>query len=277
MLKYFTTLKNSEITSIAIGGFDGIHIGHQKLIEKLDENGILFVIDKGYSNLTPEAIKCKYVKNGCIFVDLKDIKDLSPLEFIEFLKKIFPNLKRIIVGYDFSFGKDRNGDTNLLKKYFEVEIIDEVIIDGISVHSKIIREYLKKGNIQFVNKLLGRPYRIIAKTMKGQGIGREKLVSTINLQKSNFLLPKEGVYATKTKVKNKWYISATFIGKRESVDGNFAIETHLIDSYIDFLPDEVEVVFYDFVRDNKKFDTLRELKNQILKDISYIKDFFDKK
>ena len=279
MLKSFTTLQNDEITSIAIGGFDGIHLGHQKLIKQLDDRGVLLVIDKGFSTLTPGTIKCGYVENGCIFLDLQDIKNLSPIEFVNFLKQNFPSLKKIVVGYDFAFGKDKSGNAQFLKNFFDTVVVKEVIVDGVSVHSKVIREYIKQGKIKEANKLLGRAYSIIGKRVVGQGIGSKELVATINIENNrDFLLPKDGVYATKTRVDDKLYLSATFIGKRDSVDGSFAIETHLIDEKIESLKDEeIEIEFYDFVRDNKKFATLNELKRQILEDIKKIKDTFENK
>jgi len=181
------------------------------------------------------------------------------------------------VGYDFKFGKNRQGSLKKLKKEFDLKVVDEVKIGTISVHSQVIRELLKDAKIKEANKLLGRIYSITSKTKKGQGLGKKELVATINLADCDFLLPKDGVYATKTVIENKEFLSATFIGKRDSTDGEFAIETHLIDTKINFLPKEVEIKFYDFVRDNKKFDTLSELKKQIKSDITKIKEIFETK
>ena len=277
MLRFSTTLKSSEITSIAIGGFDGMHRGHQKLVKELDKSGVILVIDKGHSNLTPSNNRCRYVKNGCVFVDLDDIRDMGDEVFINFLKVNFPSLKRVVVGYDFRFGKNRQGSLEKLKKEFDLKVVDEVKTDGISVHSQVIRELLKDAKIKEANKLLGRTYSITGKTKNGQGLGAKELVATINLANSDFLLPKDGVYATKTVVENKEFLSATFIGNRDSTDGEFAVETHLLDTKIDFLPKEVEIKFFDFVRDNKKFDTLLSLKKQIKKDLKYIKEIFETK
>ena len=277
MLRFSTTLKSDEITSIAIGGFDGMHKAHRELFKRLDERGVLLVIDKGFSNLTPDDKRNDYFKNGCIFLNLGDIKELSDKEFIKFLKSSFPSLKKIVVGYDFRFGKNRSGSLNLLKEEFELVIIEEVMIENLSVHSQTIRELLKVGDIKKANKLLGREYEIISFTKKGQGLGKERLVATINLEKSRFLLPKNGVYATKTKVENEWLKSITFIGHRQSTDGEFAVETHLIEKDIDFIPKEVSIKFFDFVRDNKKFDTIDSLKNQIQKDIKKAKGLLETK
>ena len=165
----------------------------------------------------------------------------------------------------------------LLKDEFELEIVDEVKVDSLSVHSQTIRELLKVGDITMANKLLGRAYEIVSTTKRGQGIGRVELVATINLDKTNFLLPKNGVYATKTKVGGLWQDSVTFIGHRISTDGDFAVETHLIDKSLDFLPKEVEIKFFDFVRDNKKFDTIDGLKKQIEDDIEKTKAILEAK
>ncbi len=277
MLRSFTTLKNEEITSIAIGGFDGMHKAHQELFKKLDKNGLILVIDKGFSNLTPNKYRCKFFKNGCIFLNLSDVKELSAKEFIEFLKDSFPSLKKVVVGYDFRFGKNRDGDITLLKSEFDLEVVEEIKIDGVSVHSQTIREFLQDGNITMSNKLLGRNYQITSFTKSGQGLGKEKLVPTINLKKTDFLLPKSGVYATKTKIEKEWHNSITFIGHRVTTDGEFAVETHLLDKNIDFLPTKVDIMFFNFIRDNKRFDTIEALKKQIQKDIKKAKVILETK
>ncbi|WP_456479832.1 riboflavin kinase, partial [Nautilia sp.] len=186
----------------AIGGFDGMHLGHQALIKRAD---MLVVIEKG-SNLTPGTDRCDYTTLPCKFFDLNDIKDLSPIEFICVLKKL--NITKIVVGKDFRFGKNRSGDLNLLKKHFEVEAIEEVKIDGIGVHSRIIREFIKNGEITKAIRFLGHTYKIKGKRIKGQGLGSKELVPTININPvKNYLIPKPGVYITLT---NK-YPSLTFI------------------------------------------------------------------
>ncbi len=277
MLRFSTTLKSDKITSIAIGGFDGMHKAHQELFKKLDVNGVLLVIDKGFSNLTPGDIRNQYFKNGSVFLSLDEIKNFTDNEFVKFLKVNFPALKKVVIGYDFGFGKNRNGDINLFKKEFELIVVKEVKIDNFSVHSQTIRELLKSGDVKKANKLLGREYQVVATTKKGQGIGKEKLVATINLDESSFLFPKSGVYATKTKVQNKWYDSITFIGHRVTTDENFAVETHLIDTNINFLPQKISIKFFVFLRDNKKFDTIELLNKQIKKDIKKAKAVLETK
>lgn len=268
MKRFSTTLKNDQIDSLAIGGFDGLHLAHQKLISHLTDTGTLIVIDKKTASLTPKGHRCSYLKHECIFLSFDEIRDLSAESFIAFLKNKFINLKKIVVGYDFRFGKSAHANAEDFKRLYdgEVVIVEEVFFEGISVHSRIIREYLRAGKTKEANRLLGRNYEIQGSVIKGQGIGSKKLFPTINLKVEDFLIPKEGVYATITKIADKSYPSASFIGKRLSTDGNFSIETHVLDEALEEVKEEVSIIFIDFIRENKKFDNLEFLKKQISED-----------
>ncbi len=269
MLRSFTTLQNSEIDSIAIGGFDGVHKAHKELISHLSTNGVVLVIDRGGKGLTPGKSRCEYMDRGCIIISLDEIKDKSPKKFVEFLTKTFPNLKKIIVGYDFRFGSGREGSTKDLREMFDgdVVVVDEVKEGAVSIHSKTIKALLKEGDIKKADELLGRHYKIEGEVIKGQGLGKKELYPTINIDPKEYILPKDGVYATFVTVNGKKYRSVTFIGKRESVDGNFSVETHIIDSFDDFVGDSVKIEFVKFLRENRKFATLSELREAIGKDI----------
>ena len=239
-----------------IGGFDGMHIAHQELIKRAKK---LIVIEKG-SNLTPGDDRCDYTNLECIFYKLEEIKHLLPIQFIELLKN--QNIKKVVIGEDFRFGKDKKGDISLLKKHFEVEVIKEIKLDNIPVHSKIIREFIKNKEIKKANKFLGHTYKIKGIKIKGQGIGSKKLVPTINVKPiKNYLIPPNGVYITLT---NK-LPSLTFIGIR-STDNNFSIETHILNNT--FIKDELIIIeFLDFLRENKTISNLEELKILINNDI----------
>jgi len=204
-----STISKDSIKSIAIGGFDGIHLAHQELIKKAEA---LMIVSKYNSNLTPRDYRCKFAKKPCFFYDLDKIKKLGCKEFSLFLKNEFENLKKIVVGYDFRFGHKRSCGVNQLKEFFDVEIINEVKIDGISVHSGVIREFIKKGEIKKANTLLGRVYSIKGYVVKGQGIGKKELVPTINISVCDFLLPKDGVYASRILIGSELKNSITFIG-----------------------------------------------------------------
>ena len=277
MLKSFSTFKRECVNNITIGNFDGMHLAHQELFKRVKKNGAILFIESGRSNLTPNESRIKHTDIPCFSYDLQDIKELNCLEFISKLQKDFKNLKKIVVGYDFKFGKNRCCGVEDLKEIFsgEVEIVNEIKIDDISIHSSLIRTLLKNGNIMAVNKFLNREYKICGKKIKGQGIGKKELFPTINIEASEYLLPKAGVYITKTKVKNKIFESISFLGHRVSLDGKYAIETHLIDTHLELNGGElIEIIFFKRVRENIKFKEILDLKKQISSDIEVAKEFF---
>ena len=269
-------VNKNTITSIAIGGFDGMHSAHQELFKNLDEHGAIVSIESGYANLTPKSFRQEYSIYPIYYYILENIKHLEGDEFIKLIKEEFPNLKKIVVGFDFCFGKNRRYCTQKLKELFngDVLVIDEIKIDDIPVHTRIIREYLKDGDIKTANKLLGKEYKIYGQQITGQGLGAKNFVPTINLRVDEFLLPKEGVYVTKTVLDNIEYNSITFLGHRVTTDGSYAIETHIIDEDIKNNNYCTQIKFYEKIRDNKKFDSFEELKNQIFDDIKLARNFF---
>ncbi len=270
-------LQKDKIKAITIGRFDGLHLGHKKIIDRLGKDGALVIIDKGGCNLAPKGHRENYLNIPCLYYKFEDIKDLSGEEFVELLKREFPNLKKIVVGYDFSFGKARSSHARDLKNMgdFEVEIVDECFTDGISVHSSAIRKYLSEGDLEFANKLLGRAYRIAGETIKGQGLGAKKLYPTLNLKIDRFMLPKDGVYASFTYLKDKIYRSVSFVGLRQSSDGEFAVETHILDESSIEKHDFAQIAFVKYLRENQKFPSLEELKKQISKDIQNAKQVLE--
>ncbi len=276
MLSGSTSLKN-DIEAIAIGAFDGIHPGHKELFKRLGPKGGVVVIEKGDAKLTPGEKRCEYVDKPCFFYPLEKIRHLDALGFLTLLKRDFPHLKKIVVGYDFAFGKGRKYRAQDLKKYFDgdVEIVEEVKIDGISVHSRLIKELIKKGEIEKANRFLGRIYSIEGKVVKGQGIGKKELVPTINMEVKGYLLPKEGVYVTLTKLDHQLYPSITFLGKRVSTDGKFSIETHIIDAEPK-RSEKATIFFLRRLRENRKFTNLQQLKDAIMDDIQKAKEILEK-
>jgi len=252
--------------NLAIGGFDGVHFAHQKLISISDE---VLIIDKN-STLTPYFTRCDYIKKPCHLYKLDEIKNLSYKQFIDLIKQKF-SPKEITIGYDFRFGKDRKGSILDLKNYFKVNEIQEIKIDNIAVHSKIIRNFIKNGDIKKANKFLNHTYKIKAIQIKGQGIGSKQLLATINFKPIyNYIIPKNGVYLT---LINK-IPSLTFIGIR-STDNNFSIETHLLN---DFIHNEIyDIEFIDFLRENKRFNSIDELKKAIITDKQNAINFFRSK
>ncbi|HHC11461.1 MAG TPA: bifunctional riboflavin kinase/FAD synthetase [Campylobacterales bacterium] len=256
----------NSIKSIAIGSFDGIHIAHQKLISQSEA---VVIIEKNRATITTGYKRTEYINKPSFFYHFDHIKLLTAKEFIEKLKEDFPKLEKIIVGYDFAFGYKKEGNTALLQKLFngEVIIVDEVKYNNISVHSCTIRKYITKGNIDIVNKLLNHNYKIDGKVIKGQGLGKKELVPTLNLKVYDYILPKSGVYTTSSLINNRWLPSVSFLGHRVTTDGSFAIETHIIDKDIGEIEGSISLEFISYIRGNRKFEGLDALKKQIESDI----------
>lgn len=269
MLKHSTILKKDSVETIAIGSFDGIHLGHRQLIDKLGVHGALFVIDKDQANLTPGIKRSEVAGYPCMFYHFLKVKNLSGAEFVALLKKEFIHLKKIVVGYDFHFGHRRSCNVSDLKTLFDgvVEVVDEFTFEGVSIHSSTIRDFLKEGKIIEANRFLGREYAISGDIIKGQGLGKTELVPTLNLRVLEYLIPKEGVYASRTRIGKITYDSISFIGKRVSTDGEFSVETHILGEEIEVVSGSVELFFVSYLRENKKFESLSALKAQISEDI----------
>ena len=261
---------NNTIKSIAIGSFDGIHVAHNALIDQADA---LVIIERNGGYLTPGYKRANFTEKVCCFYHFDVIKSLTPEAFVLKLQTDFPQLEKIVVGYDFVFGKNRAGNTQVLETLFDglVQVVKEVSLEGVSVHSRTIKQYLKEGNVLWANKLLGREHSIEGVVVKGQGLGKKELVATLNLNVKEYQLPLEGVYATRTFIKGAWLDSVSFLGHRVSTDGSFAIETHVIGEDIGEVEGQVKLTFVDFIRKNQKFESLYALKKQIGDDIEQVK------
>ena len=261
----------NTIKSIAIGSFDGIHLAHRTLIDQVDA---LVIIERDGGYLTPGHKRSFFTSKICCFYHFDKIKSLTPEAFVEKLKNDFPALETIVVGYDFHFGKNKAGNAQILRKLCDKDVIvvDEVSIDEVPVHSRTIKEYLRKGDIKMANKLLGREHYIDGNVVSGQGLGKKELVPTINLNVKNYQLPLEGVYATRTLIEDEWLDSVSFLGHRVTTDDSFAVETHILDKEIGVVRGGIHLAFVDFIRLNQKFDSLEALREQIQDDILQSKE-----
>jgi riboflavin kinase/FMN adenylyltransferase len=257
---------NNKIKSIAIGSFDGLHKAHQILIEEVEA---IVIIERNSGYLTLGYKRSFYTDKICCFYHFDKVRSLSPEAFVTKLKNDFPALEKIVVGYDFHFGKGKAGNAEMLPSLCdkEVFVVDEVSIEGIPVHSRTIKAYLQEGKVEMANKLLGRKYTIDGEVITGQGLGKKELVPTLNLHVDHYQLPLEGVYATRTKIGEEWLNSVSFLGHRITTDGSYAVETHVLDKDIGEVSGRVVLEFVAFMRENQKFDGLDSLKKQIQNDI----------
>ncbi len=298
-------LKNSVIT---MGTFDGVHLGHQKLIKEVVERAkknqtksVVITYEKHPLEtlnlvtypyiLTEKDEKEKLIKQlgvDCI-VYLKfnkEMAEMSPEDFLENVLIKYFNPKEIVFGYDTHFGKGRTGDYNFLKKNeekysYKSDIIQPLKINYEIVSSSKIRELIKAGKVNSAEKLLGRPYNLSGTVVHGEALGRKIGFPTINIsQKIRYKLnPKTGVYVTKAFVDGESFLSVTSIGKSPTLKDMLCnnVETHLLDVSGDFYDKEVKLEFLDFIRDEKKFCSADKLIQAIKKDIKFARDFYESK
>ena len=272
-MSFFIYTAKQRIKTLAIGCFDGFHLGHLELLKHLNSaNSALLVVDKFQKErLTPKEKMKELCELDLIFVDFKKIKDLSAKDFLTLLQIEFINLNTLVVGEDFRFGKNRSASPSDIKTLspLKVVMVSEFKYQGVGVHAKIIKEYLLQGDIHKANLLLGRAYEVQGMLIKGQGIGKKELVPTLNVDTKNYFLPKNGVWASLCKVQGQIFKSVSFIGLR-STDGKFSVESHILDKSFEHLTlkenEQIALIFKAFLRDNQQFDDLILLKAQIDKD-----------
>lgn len=273
MKKFSSISKNKRITNITIGKFDSIHTAHRALIEALDKNGAVIIIKNKSVEIIPQREKKRLIKKPIFFIKFKKIRHLSGEKFLKYLQKKLPNLRKIIIGEDFRFGKNRANSATDIPKILplKVQILPEMRINGTPVHSQNIRAFLAQGAVDSANQLLGRKYSIKGRVVRGQGIGTKSVFPTINAEVCDYVLPQSAVYATKTRIKGKVHNSISFIGKRLSADNNFAIESHILGDFeiesCEILGKKIEIFFIQKIRNNAKFSDLNALKKQIAIDI----------
>lgn len=301
-IEQYNQLDKSVQRGIALGNFDGIHIGHQKLINTLIEKCTIHniepcvytfgnhpsaVITGGDSPPQITNIEMKKRIFQLLGVELlylekfsKEIMALSPEEFVKNILVDKLNCKIIVVGFDYSFGYKAQGNVELLKKMgklhgFEVLEIPPVTMDNKKVGSTIIREFIKAGDIETANTFLGRPYTIYSKVVSGKRIGKQLGYPTANiLIESSHLVPKEGVYATFVKFNNSIYKGATCVGTNPTFGTNsISIETFILDFNEDIYDESIELEFIVRLRDQIKFDSIDALIKQMSNDVDNVKTY----
>ncbi len=287
-------LKNKK-TVVAIGKFDGFHIGHQKLLstaskiakEKNFLSLILF-IGVGAHSLTDEKEREDMITNLGIdlSVDLKldeRVKNMTGEEFVSEILINDLNASHVVVGANFRFAKDRSRSADDLyqickEKGIGCSVIDEVCAENSSgekrvVSSSYIRELILNADMKCVSKFLSRPYNISGKVVNGKHIGSEIGIPTANLKSEGKIIPPSGVYASLCQIGDKKYLSITNIGTNPTVsdENDITIETNILSFKDDIYNEEIRVEFLEKIRDEKKFKSLGLLKLQVEKDIEYVK------
>lgn len=284
-----------ERSAVALGFFDGLHLGHIEVVKKtLFKKGLCSVVftfsgkdilpkfkdSTGRTIITYEQKKAIFGKIGIDYVyapDFSSVKDFSAEEFVRDILKERLNAGYVVCGYDFRFGKNGAGTPDILERLcksygIECEIVPAVLVDGEIVSSTIIRELIREGNIEKANHLLGYEVSYMLPVISGNRVGRSLGFPTINqIIPSEMVQPKNGVYASWTEVEGRTYRSVTNIGVKPTVtDKNEVItETHIIGYDGDLYGESVKITLCRYIRGEMKFKNLDELKEQLGKDVSY--------
>ena len=278
-------------TAIALGTFDGVHIGHLAVLnlpKDYKKIAVTFKIPpkmeisgKGGLITLPQE-KCQRLKNVGIDeicqLEFKEVRDITSKDFLKFLNdKYSPKL--ISCGFNYRFGKNGEGNTETLSEFclqngIEFKCSERVCFEGQPVSSTLIREMLSSGEIEKANKLLSEPFSFTAEVIEGDKRGRTIGVPTINQRyPSDKVRLKFGVYKTLVEIGDEKYIGITDIGVRPTYQTDFVIsETHITGFSGDLYSKEVKITPLKFLREEKKFASLTELKNQIEADLKYIKE-----
>ena len=302
----FSDFQNIPHAVVTIGTFDGVHLGHRKILHRLrflaDQSGGETVLITFWPHprmvLRPETHNIRLLstydeKNRLLeaygidhLVSIPFTKAFSETTSEEFIHHILIEkiqTKILVIGYDHKFGKGREGGFDHLRanqeKYgFALEEIPREDIDSIGISSTKIRQALEEGDILSANSFLGGPYDISGTVVQGKQIGRAIGFPTANIaiRDPNKLIPKDGAYIVSALVEGKVLKGMLNIGQRPTLDGlNKTIEVHLFDFDSTIYGLDIRISFLDFLRPEKKFPGLAELKEQLNSDKETAKRFFD--
>jgi len=282
---------------VTLGGFDGLHLGHQKIINRLTEiaqkeNGesLLITFNKHPRLvLDPEEFHFKLLTTNREKIELLSRTGIDHLLILPFTKEFSKissrdftknylvdkiNIKKLVTGFDHHFGIGREGSYAKLVEFaqefgFEIEQISAQVMDDINISSTKIRKALNEGDIQKANQYLGYKYSISGKVIYGNKIGNTLGFPTANLdiEEKDKLIPAKGVYAVNVESEGKTYHGMTNIGIRPTLNLNeLTIETNIFDFEKDIYDHFMKVIFVDRIRDEVKFENIEMLKQQLIKD-----------
>ena len=297
------TYKSSKKSAVTIGTFDGVHIGHKKIIERLiltaQKNNLESIILTFFPHPRMVLQKNEEIKlintmeerseileksglnHLVIHPFSEEFSQLNPKEYVEQMLVKYLKAAKVIIGYDHRFGKGRNADLYDLIEYgeeygFKVEEISEQEIEDVTVSSTKIRKALQNGEIEKANAYLGYCFMLTGKIGKGRQIGRTLGYPTANLiiAETYKLIPKNGVYVVRSFIEETMYYGMMNIGTNPTVNGNKqTIETHFFDTDFNLYDKKIKIELLKYIRSEKKFDSIDELKKAMSLDEDFARDY----
>ena len=294
IIKGTTEFQIQEETAVSLGKFDGLHQGHQLLVDRILQKkreglkSLIFTFDFGDRPvlLLPEERRRMLGKRGVDYLlECPFVESISHMEAEKFVREILVrrlHVRYLAVGTDFRFGYQRRGDYRLLERLstecgYQVEVVEKACYQGEEISSSRIRRELEQGHMELVNQLLGYAYSVTGEVLHGRRIGRTLGMPTTNLLPSERkLLPPNGVYATRTVIAGELFEGITNIGYKPTVGGETrkGVETYLFDLDRDLYGEILTVRFYGYERAERKFASLDELKKRIEQDVFWGRTYF---
>ncbi|WP_062061714.1 bifunctional riboflavin kinase/FAD synthetase [Aquimarina longa] len=307
-MKRYTNAKtydNKMPSVVTIGTFDGVHIGHKKIIERLVESAENSNIESVILTFFPhprmvlqqdseiklintidermQILKKTGLSSVVVHPFTKEFSRLTAGEYVQEMLVNCLNVRHVIIGYDHRFGRNRNSNITDLASYgiennFTVEEISKQDIDDVAVSSTKIREALSKGDITKANTYLGYEFMLTGIVVKGKKLGRKLGYPTANLyiKEAYKLIPKNGVYIVKSSIDGQIYYGMMNIGVNPTVNGTQqTIETHFFDTSFNLYDKKIQIEMLKRIRDEKKFDSIEELQEAMQQDEDYSRDYIN--
>ncbi|TNF08409.1 MAG: bifunctional riboflavin kinase/FAD synthetase [Bacillota bacterium] len=284
IIDQYQHIKNNEPITITMGNFDGLHLGHQQLIERVlsykDTKHAILTFDphpsavlrkQPFRTLTQRNDKIELFSRFALdyaFIVNFDIpfSHLSVEQFIQFLKDL--SVVRLVIGRDARFAYRGEGTIDHLKKYFMVDVLDDMLYNNTRVSTTYIKDFLTSGDLGSARKLLNRHYHIKGIVVHGNKVGHKLGFPTANIDYGQYFLPKMGVYYVRVLLDDKWHHGMANIGNNPTLNYSFEkrLEVYILDFDQNIYGKEVEIAFFHYLRQELKFKNKRELIEQLKKD-----------
>jgi riboflavin kinase/FMN adenylyltransferase len=296
--------RGNEPACFAIGNFDGVHLGHQRIFRSLVEQAHAAGQPAAVLTFDPHPLKLLHPQSApplittlaqrldyfeaagldaaVIVPFTNEFAALSPAEFARSVLSESLRASAVFVGENFRFGHRQSGDTAQLTELgerlgFRVVVVKPVCLRGQIISSTLIRQAIAEGRVDLAGRFLGRLFALTGEIRPGAGQGSKLVVPTLNLAYEQELVPARGVYATEALVRGKWRRAATNVGFRPTFNGtSLAVESHLLDFSGEIRSGPMELCFWKRLRDEMKFSSAADLRRQVLRDVARTRRFFSR-